>query len=89
MIAYNAAWKFASFRAYIRTVTLLWSTVYMLELLIRLVMVYTLAISQVLAISSIIFYAPTILASVATFRLGQRLHKTSKEAQTRVNTLKA
>ncbi|GHO94198.1 hypothetical protein KSF_042460 [Reticulibacter mediterranei] len=89
MIAYNAAWKFASFRAYIRTVTILWGAVYTLEFLIRLVMVYTLAISQVLVISSVIFYALTILASVATFRLGQRLRKTSKEAQTRASTLES
>ena len=89
MIAYNAAWKFASFRAYIRTVTILWGAVYTLEFLIRLVMVYTLAISQVLVISSVIFYALTILASVATFRLGQRLRKRSKEAQTRASTLES
>jgi hypothetical protein len=45
------------------------------EFLIRLVMVYTLPISQVLVISSIIFYVLTILASVTTFRLGTRLRK--------------
>jgi len=86
MIAYNAAWKFASFRAYIRTVTILWGIVYTLEFLIRLVMVYTLTISQVLVISSIIFYAITILASVATFRLGRRLRKTNND---RASTLKS
>jgi hypothetical protein len=79
MIAYNAAWKFASFRAYIRTVTILWGVVYALEFLIRLVMVYTLTISQVLVISPIIFYTLTILASVATLRLGQRLRKASND----------
>jgi hypothetical protein len=75
MVAYNAAWKFPSFRAYIRTVTILWGVIYTVEFLIRLVMVYTLSIAQVLLISSIIFYILTILASVATFRLGQRLRK--------------
>lgn len=75
MVAYDTAWKFASFRGYIRTVTILWGVVYTVEFLIRLVMVYTLSISQVLVISSIIFYALTILASVATFRLGSRLRK--------------
>ena len=78
MVAYDTAWKFASFRGYIRTVTILWGVVYTVEFLIRLVMVYTLSISQVLEISSIIFYALTILASVATFRLGQRLRKQRK-----------
>jgi hypothetical protein len=75
MVAYDTAWKFASFRGYIRTVTILWGAVYTLEFLIRLVMVYTLSISQVLVISSIIFYVITILASVMTFRLGARLRK--------------
>lgn len=75
IVAYNTAWKFRSFRAYIRTVTILWGVVYTIEFLIRLVMVYTLSISQVLVLSSILFYALTILASVATFRLGTRLRK--------------
>jgi intracellular septation protein A len=75
MVAYDTAWKFSSFRGYIRTVTILWGVVYTVEFLIRLVMVYTLSISQVLVISSIIFYALTILVSVATFRLGARLRK--------------
>jgi len=75
IVAYDTAWKFASFRGYIRTVTILWGVVYAVEFLIRLVMVYTLSISQVLVISSIIFYVLTILASVMTFRLGTRLRK--------------
>lgn len=75
MVAYDTAWKFASFRGYIRTITILWGIVYTVEFLIRLVMVYTLSISQVLVISSIIFYALTILVSIATFRLGARLRK--------------
>jgi hypothetical protein len=75
MVAYDTAWKFASFRGYIRTVTILWGVVYTVEFLIRLVMVYTLSISQVLVISSIIFYALTILVSIATFRLGARLRE--------------
>ena len=79
MVAYDTAWKFASFRGYIRTVTILWGVLYTLEFLIRLVMVYTLSISQVLVISSIIFYALTILASVLTFRLGARLRKRSTQ----------
>lgn len=75
MHAYNTAWKFRSFRNYIRTVTILWGIVYTIEFLIRLVMVYTLTISQVLVFSSVIFYGLTILASVLTFRLGTRLRK--------------
>lgn len=79
MIAYEAAWKFASFRGYIRTVTILWGVLYTIEFLIRLAMIYTLTISQVLVFSSIIFYALTILASVLTFRLGARLRKQGEQ----------
>lgn len=75
MLAYEAAWKFRSFRGYIRTVTILWGILYTVEFLIRLAMIYTLTISQVLVFSSILFYALTILASVLTFRLGARLRK--------------
>ena len=75
MVAYNAAWKFPSFRAYIRNVTILWGVTYTVEFLIRLVLVYTLSITQVLVISPFIFYGLTILASVATFRYGQSLRK--------------
>lgn len=75
MVAYDTAWKFASFRGYIRTITILWGVVYTVEFLIRLVMVYTLSISEALVISSIIFYTLTILVSLATFRLGARLRK--------------
>jgi len=92
MLAYEAAWKFASFRGYIRTVTILWGVLYTIEFLIRLVMIYTLTISQVLVFSSIIFYVLTILASVLTFRLGARLRKRSKQSKeqlTRVETEKA
>src|SRR4029077_2977144 len=41
MAAYDSAWKFAAFRAYIRTVTILWGVVYTVEFLISLVMIYT------------------------------------------------
>lgn len=75
MIAYNAAWKFPSFRAYIRNVTILWGVVSTVEFLVRLVLIYTVSIAQVLVISSFIFYGLTILASVGTFRYGQSLRK--------------
>ena len=89
MLAYEAAWKFRSFRGYIRTVTILWGALYTIEFLIRLAMIYTLTISQVLIFSSILFYALTILASVLTFRLGARLRKRSTQnnaPQTRAGT---
>lgn len=79
MVAYEAAWKFRSFRGYIRTVTILWGALYTIEFLIRLTMIYTLTITQVLLFSSIVFYALTILASVLTFRLGARLRKRSAQ----------
>lgn len=80
-MAYDSAWKFASFRGYIRTVTILWGVVYLVEFLLRLLMVYTLSIEEVLVISSIVFSLLTILASVATFRLGSRLRRRRLQSQ--------
>lgn len=80
MIAYNAAWKFSSFRTYIRNVTILWGVIYAVEFLIRLVLVYTLPITQVLVISPFIFYGLTVLASIGTLRYGQNLRKRREQS---------
>src|SRR6266516_3518253 len=73
--AFNAAWQYPQFRAYIRNVTILWGIVYVVEFLIRIVMVYTMPISQFLIISPIIFYGITILVIWITIRSGARLRK--------------
>lgn len=82
MVAYGGAWKqFPAFRAYIRNITILWGAIEAVEFLIRLVLIYTLTISQVLFISPFILYGLTILASIVTFRYGQSLAKLREAGQ--------
>lgn len=82
MAAYDGAWKqFPAFRAYIRNITILWGVVETVEFLIRLLLIYTLTISQVLLISPFILYGLTILASIVTFRYGQSLAKLREAEQ--------
>lgn len=77
--AFNAAWQYPQFRAYIRNVTILWGIVYVVEFLIRIVMVYTMPISQFLIISPFIFYGITIVTIWITIRSGTRLRKRADE----------
>jgi hypothetical protein len=77
--AFNAAWQLAPFRAYIRNMTILWGVVYVAEFFIRLVMVYTIPISQFLIISPIIFYGITIVVIWLTIRSGANLRKRGEE----------
>jgi hypothetical protein len=79
-VAYQAAWKFPVFRTYIRQITILWGVTYLVEFLIRLVLVSILSITLFLAISPFIFYGLTILVSVATFRSGQSLRKRRRQS---------
>jgi hypothetical protein len=77
--AFNAAWQLAPFRAYIRNMTILWGVVYVAEFFLRLVMVYTIPISQFLIISPIIFYGITILVIWITIRSGANLRRRGEE----------
>lgn len=82
MIAYDGAWKqFSAFRVYIRNVTILWGVIYVIEFLIRLLLIYTLTIPQVLFISPFLLYGLTILASIGTFLYGQSLAKLRETEQ--------
>ena len=82
MVAYSGAWKqFPAFRAYIRNITILWGVIEVVEFLIRLLLIYTLTIPQVLLISPFILYGLTILASVVTFHYGQSLAKLRETEQ--------
>jgi intracellular septation protein A len=77
--AFNAAWQRAPFRVYIRNVTILWGIVYVVEFFIRLVLVYTMPISQFLIISPIVFYGITILVIWITIRYGVNLRRRGEE----------
>ncbi len=75
---FNAAWQYPAFRAYIRNVTIVWGVTYAIEFIVRLVLVYSLPLSQFLVISPIIFYGITIAVIAWTVRAGSRLRKRSQ-----------
>ena len=80
MAAYHVLWSYPAFRTYIRNLTILWGVTYLIEALTRVVLVFTLSITQFLAISPFIFYGITVLAVVLTFRYLQSLRKQYKQS---------
>ncbi len=80
-VAFDAAWNLAPFRAYIRTLTIVWGSAYVVEFIIRLVLIYSLSISQFLIISPILIYGITIALIIWTLRAGARLRKRGEEAR--------
>lgn len=73
--AFDDAWHYSAFRAYIRNVTIVWGITYVAEFIIRLILVYNMPISQFLIVSPIIFYGITIAVIAWIVRGGTRLHK--------------
>ena len=73
--AFDAAWQRPAFRAYIRTVTIVWGITYAVEFVIRLILVYTMPLSQFLIVSPIIFYGITIVVIAWTLNTGARQRK--------------
>ncbi|QBD74939.1 hypothetical protein EPA93_02610 [Ktedonosporobacter rubrisoli] len=89
MAAYDGAWReFSAFRIYIRNVTILWGVIYVVEFLIRLVLIYTLSIPLVLLISPFLLTGLTVLASGITFLYGQSLGKL-RDTEQQANSDKA
>jgi hypothetical protein len=76
---FNTAWQYPLFRTYIRNVTIFWGLVYVVELPIRLALVYTLPIAQFLVISPFIFYGITIAAIAFTLAYGRRVRQRANE----------
>jgi hypothetical protein len=72
---FNTAWQYPRFRTYIRHITIFWGLIYVIEFVIRLVLVYSLPIAQFLLISPFIFYGITIAAIAFTLAYGRRLRK--------------
>ncbi|HLI05376.1 MAG TPA: VC0807 family protein [Ktedonobacteraceae bacterium] len=73
--AFEAAWQYPAFRGYIRTVTIVWGVTYAVEFVVRLLLVYSLPLSQFLIVSPIIFYGITIAVIAWTLRAGALLRK--------------
>jgi hypothetical protein len=81
VVAYNAAWSLPGFRTYIRNVTILWGITYVVEFIIRLILVYSLPITEFLLISPFIFYGLTIVVIYATIRYAQIIGKRAARAR--------
>lgn len=80
---YNAAWQAPQFRTYIRHVTVIWGVTYIIEFILRLVLVYKLSTSQFLVISPIIFYGITIAVIAFTLRYGRYMRERADEMRRR------
>ena len=80
---YNTSWQYPLFRVYIRNITIFWGLVYVVELPIRLALIYTLSIALFLAISPIIFYGITIAAIAFTLAYGRRIRQRADEMRRR------
>lgn len=80
-VAFNAAWQYPAFRAYIRRVTVVWGLTYVVEFILRLILVYSVPLAQFLIISPVIFYGITIAVIVWTIRAGGRLRKQGNARQ--------
>jgi intracellular septation protein A len=77
--AFDQAWSYQGFRTYIRNVTILWGITYVVEFVIRIVMVYNMPISQFLAISPFIFYGITIAVIYVTIQYGKFVRKKGEQ----------
>jgi intracellular septation protein A len=75
MATFDMAWQYAGFRTYIRHITIFWGLIYVIEFVIRLVLVYNLPVAQFLLISPFIFYGITIAAIAFTLTYARRLRR--------------
>lgn len=72
--AFNERWRDPYFRFILRLYTAVWGAVYTVELIVRVIMIYTLPIATFLAVSPFVFYGIT-LATIAwslTYSRGAR-----------------
>jgi hypothetical protein len=72
---FNMAWQNPGFRTYIRNITIFWGLIYVIEFVIRLVMVYSMPVAQFLLISPFIFYGITIAGIAFTLGYARRLRE--------------
>lgn len=80
-VAFDARWQSPAFRRYIRTITLVWGVVYLVEFPVRLTMVYTLSIKQFLAIAPIFFYVVLFGLIAFSISYGRRVIRAAQLAQ--------
>jgi hypothetical protein len=78
---FNALWQYPRARATFRVMTIVWAIGWLSEFALRVVMVWTLSIPEVLAISPIVFNGITIGLIAWTIAYGRRRRQRGAEAR--------
>lgn len=76
---YNELWQYPYFRFVNRVITVVWGVAYAGEFILRIILVYTLPIAVVLAVSPIILGGLTILTIAWTFAYARRAARRGAE----------
>ena len=76
---YNELWQYPYFRFVNRVITVVWGVAYAGEFILRIILVYTLPIAVVLAVSPIILGGLTILTIAWTFAYARRAGRRGAE----------
>jgi len=77
---YNSLWQYPRFRFSNYLITVVWGVALLIEFALRVILVYTLSVAQVLAISPIVFNAITIGLILWTVAYGNRARR-KRQAQ--------
>lgn len=78
---YNGLWQYQSFRYVNRVITAVWGVAYVGEFIIRVILVYTLPIAVVLAVSPLIIGGITVAAIAWTIAYSRKAAKRGAEMQ--------
>jgi hypothetical protein len=70
---FNASWRLSEVRFCHRLITTVWGTVFVGELAVRIVLIYTLSAALVLIISPILIGTLTIVTMIWAFGYGRRV----------------
>jgi hypothetical protein len=72
---FNASWALPQVRFAHRLITIVWGTVYVAELIVRVILIYSLSAQLVLVISPILIGGSTILTIIWTFRYARHVRE--------------
>jgi hypothetical protein len=70
---FNASWELPQVRFANRLITIVWGTVYVAELVVRVILIYTLSTQVVLMLSPLLIGGATVFTIIWTFRYVRRI----------------
>jgi hypothetical protein len=70
---FNASWELPQVRFANRLITIVWGTVYVAELVVRVILIYTLSTQVVLMLSPVLIGGATVFTIIWTFRYVRRI----------------